>query len=240
MTKPALHVFVGRTSVGSFMRSSIEEDTYLFGYRAGTTPANAVSLTMPIRADQYDTMSGLLPIFEMNLPEGSLRERLRLQFAKAQFALQVTYACTIGNGDAHLKNFAVLYEHAEGLVKLAPAYDLVATLPYIPRDTLALTMNGSKQFPDRPSLLRVCCESVEVHQDCHTSTRAPSPRASRASDGRCRPRSAARSILCSQAPRLCTVRGTLEQLDARRAQAPCLMQSEPCTFGHRWLRTVRQ
>ena len=38
---------------------------------------------MPIRADHYDSMSGLLPIFDMNLPEGALRERLRLQFAKA-------------------------------------------------------------------------------------------------------------------------------------------------------------
>jgi hypothetical protein len=25
---------------------------------------------MPVRSDQYDAMSGLLPIFEMNLPEG--------------------------------------------------------------------------------------------------------------------------------------------------------------------------
>lgn len=37
---------------------------------------------MPVRADQYDSMAGLLPLFEMNLPEGALRERLRLQFAK--------------------------------------------------------------------------------------------------------------------------------------------------------------
>ena len=37
---------------------------------------------MPVRTDQYDSMAGLLPIFEMNLPEGALRERLRLQFAK--------------------------------------------------------------------------------------------------------------------------------------------------------------
>src|SRR5258708_29520883 len=37
---------------------------------------------MPVRPDQYDAMAGLLPIFEMNLPEGALKERLRMQFAK--------------------------------------------------------------------------------------------------------------------------------------------------------------
>src|ERR1700686_4749860 len=48
------------------------------------TPANrAGSVTMPERLPSWDTRFGLLPIFEMNLPEGALRERLRLAFAKA-------------------------------------------------------------------------------------------------------------------------------------------------------------
>jgi serine/threonine-protein kinase HipA len=80
--KPPLHTFTGNHPVGSLTRSDLQPDTFLFGYRNGTPPENAVSLTMPVRVDQYDSMSGLLPIFEMNLPEGALRERLRLQFAK--------------------------------------------------------------------------------------------------------------------------------------------------------------
>ena len=83
MKKPALNVFAAEQAVGRLVRSDVEDDTILFGYREGTSAANAVSLTMPIRADQYDAMAGLLPIFDMNLPEGALRERLRLQFAKA-------------------------------------------------------------------------------------------------------------------------------------------------------------
>jgi serine/threonine-protein kinase HipA len=71
-----------------------------------------------------------------------------------QFALQVAFSCTIGNGDAHLKNFSVLYRDAVSEVSLAPAYDIVSTVPYIPKDTLALTMDGSKRFPDRARLLR--------------------------------------------------------------------------------------
>lgn len=81
--KVPLNVFVNVSRAGHITRSERLEDTLLFSYRDDCRPENAVSLTMPVRSDQYDAMSGLLPIFEMNLPEGELRERLRLQFAKA-------------------------------------------------------------------------------------------------------------------------------------------------------------
>ena len=342
MKKAALHVHAGRTAVGLLARSTVEPDTVLFGYRPGTEAAGAVSLTMPVRVDQYDAMAGLLPIFEMNLPEGALKERLRLQFAKAipefddldllqivgssqigrlrysplenldeavpaqdlaevltyrgtadlfahllecfarysgvsgmqpkvlvredlpldkisyrgtthivktfdraqypelaanefictrgaaaaglavpnlalsenrkllvierfdlgadgnylgledfcvldgrrghgrydgsyeqiarrikdfvspalvrqslqQLALMVTYSCGVGNGAAHRKNFSVLYRDPEGEVSLSPAYDIVSTLLYLPRDTLALELGGTKAFPDRARLLK--------------------------------------------------------------------------------------
>jgi hypothetical protein len=69
MKKPPLFVFTGKALVGTLARSDVEADTFLFGYRQGTAVADAVSLTMPIRADQYDSMAGLLPVFEMNLPK---------------------------------------------------------------------------------------------------------------------------------------------------------------------------
>ena len=74
--------------------------------------------------------------------------------ARDQYARIVAYSCTIGNGDAHLKNFSVLYRHAEDQVELAPAYDIVSTIPYSPRDIMALSMDDSKQFPDRARLLK--------------------------------------------------------------------------------------
>jgi serine/threonine-protein kinase HipA len=340
--KPPLHVFTGSLPVGSLTHSDREADTILFSYRQGAHPEDAVSVTMPVRADQYDSMAGLLPIFEMNLPEGALKERLRMQFAKTipefddldllsivgssqigrlryahqeqlresvptqdlseiltykgsadlfahllerfatysgisgmqpkvlvreialpdkvtqrgathivksfdprefpelaanewvctrgasaagiatsgvrmsenrqflivdrfdlaadgrylgtedfcvlnglrahgrydgsyeniakritdyvtanrlaaareQFVLMVAYACAIENGDAHLKNFSVLYAQPEGEISLAPAYDLVCTSLYMPRDKLALTLNGSKDYPDRAGLVK--------------------------------------------------------------------------------------
>jgi serine/threonine-protein kinase HipA len=74
----------------------------------------------------------------------------------------VALCCAIENGDAHLKNFAVVYEHAEAAVRLAPAFDLVSTTPYQPRDVMALTLDGSKAFPDRETLVTFGRRSCEM------------------------------------------------------------------------------
>jgi serine/threonine-protein kinase HipA len=337
----ALEVFAGTTSAGLLTRSDLVESEYLFDYRAECPPGSSISLTMPVISDQYDSAGALHPIFEMNLPEGALLERLRLSFAKAvpdlddmellaiigrsqigrlrlvaegetpgevpgqnleailkfdgaedlfedlmeryavhsgvsgmqpkvllrdadsplervtergathivksfdprrypelaaneYFCLQAAHyagirtaharlannrriliidrfdlaadgsylgcedfcvlnalrahgrysgsyelvakrigqfvsgsrqaqayehffailalSCAVENGDAHLKNFAVLYRDAEKAVSLAPAYDLITTTVYQPRDVLALTLAGSKRFPSRDGL----------------------------------------------------------------------------------------
>ncbi len=48
------------------------------------------------------------------------------------------------NGDAHLKNFGMLYTPDKRRRYLAPAYDVISTLPYLPKDKPALTLNGKK------------------------------------------------------------------------------------------------
>jgi serine/threonine-protein kinase HipA len=340
-SRPALEVLAGTAHAGILTRSDLAEADYLFGYRAGCPPQSAISLTMPVIADQYDSTGALHPIFEMNLPEGALLEQLRLGFAKAvpdfddlnllaivgrsqigrlryrvggeapgevpaqnlqailkydgaddlfedlldryavhsgisgvqpkfllreagvalerltergathivksfdprrypelaaneYFCLQaarhagmntsrvrlsenrrillvdrfdmaadgrylgcedfcvlsalrahgrysgsyeliarrvgqfvsgsqqahafeqlfglVALSCAVENGDAHLKNFAVLYQDAENVVSLAPAYDVITTTVYQARDVLALTLANSKQFPSRDAL----------------------------------------------------------------------------------------
>lgn len=337
-----LDVFASGRPAGALSRSDTQPDTFLFGYLEHCAPADAVSLTMPIVRDQYDSMGALHPIFEMNLPEGALLEKLRLRFAKTvedfddlgllsivgrsqigrlrfsppglkpgeipsqdlneilayrgsedlfaalleeyaaysgvsgvqpklllrsageplpratargathivksfdsreypelaaneffclraaalagipvpeaqlaenrrvlllrrfdlrddglylgcedfcvlsglrahgryhgdygtiakrisqfvsppcrpaaqlQFFSTLALCCAIENGDAHLKNFAILYENAETAVTLAPSYDLVSTTPYQPRDVLALTLGDSKAFPARAALV---------------------------------------------------------------------------------------
>jgi serine/threonine-protein kinase HipA len=340
-SSPKLDAYAGGRLAGGLARSQLEEEAFLFGYAPDCRDEDAVSLTMPVVRDQYDSMNGLLPIFEMNLPEGALLERLRMQFAKIipnfdsldllaivgqsqigrlryaasdttpsavpeqnlsdlltyagaedlfadllrryaehsgvsgvqpkvlvrergaplprishraathivksfdprvypelaaneyfctraaqhagitvpvlrlsdnrgllvaerfdlrpdgsywgcedfcvlnglpahgrytgsyegiadriaqfvslenqgsafeQFFATLALSCAIGNGDAHLKNFAVLYENPEAPVRLAPSYDLVCTTLYQARDVLALTLADSKSFPDRERL----------------------------------------------------------------------------------------
>ena len=63
--------------------------------------------------------------------------------------------CAIRNGDAHLKNFGVTYDKIEGPIRMAPVYDLVTTWAYIPRDPMALTLDGSTHWPDRAALIRL-------------------------------------------------------------------------------------
>jgi len=74
--------------------------------------------------------------------------------------------CALRNGDAHLKNFGVIYEDVTGPARLAPVYDLVSTLPYLPKDGMALTLNGSTDWPDRKALVRLgqtrCDLSVQM------------------------------------------------------------------------------
>ncbi len=52
----------------------------------------------------------------------------------------------LGNGDAHIKNWSVIYDDATR-PRLAPAYDLFATVVYMTHDTsTALNMAGVKRF----------------------------------------------------------------------------------------------
>jgi len=59
----------------------LKDSRYVFNYSAGE-PAQAISLTMPIRAESYSS-GALLPIFEMNRPEGYLLAKIEEIFAKA-------------------------------------------------------------------------------------------------------------------------------------------------------------
>ncbi|MGL6246111.1 type II toxin-antitoxin system HipA family toxin [Pseudomonas sp.] len=68
----------------------------------------------------------------------------------------VALSSGVKNGDAHLKNFGVLYEHCanDAQIDLAPAYDIVTTSVYIKSDSMALLLGGSKAWPKYKMLMR--------------------------------------------------------------------------------------
>jgi serine/threonine-protein kinase HipA len=63
--------------------------------------------------------------------------------------------CGLRNGDAHLKNFGIVYDDVLGEARLAPIYDLVTTAVYLPKDSMALTLNGTTKWPSAKELRRL-------------------------------------------------------------------------------------
>lgn len=78
-----------------------------------------------------------------------------------QFFKMMVLNQRLQNGDAHLKNFGVLYENATQ-VWLAPAYDVVSTTAYIKQDMAALTMMGSRKWWPRKHLIRFGVDACEL------------------------------------------------------------------------------
>ena len=63
----------------------------------------------------------------------------------AEFVRRLVVNILIGNGDAHLKNWSVIYRDRIS-PQLAPAYDLVSTIHYVTSDSLALNLGREKHF----------------------------------------------------------------------------------------------
>ncbi|WP_448216214.1 type II toxin-antitoxin system HipA family toxin [Endozoicomonas sp. 2B-B] len=69
----------------------------------------------------------------------------------------VAISCLLGNGDAHLKNFSLVYGSICPLIelRLSPLYDVVNTTVYkSDAHDLALKMEQSREFPDQDKLVR--------------------------------------------------------------------------------------
>jgi serine/threonine-protein kinase HipA len=94
--------------------------------------------------------------------ESSIIKRFQ-QFASSQsvnedleklFTL-IALNCALRNGDAHLKNFGIVYDNVLGESRLAPVYDLVTTPVYLAKDTMALTLNGTTRWPSAKELRKL-------------------------------------------------------------------------------------
>lgn len=77
-----------------------------------------------------------------------------LMAAREQFFATLVLSVMVRNGDAHLKNFGVLYASPGDTVALAPVYDVVTTTAYIKKDVPALSLAGAKKWWPRKVLER--------------------------------------------------------------------------------------
>ncbi|HET8905067.1 MAG TPA: type II toxin-antitoxin system HipA family toxin [Saccharospirillum sp.] len=92
----------------------------------------------------YETAVKVLSLYRLPKPDFEL------------FFRQLVFSCAIGNGDAHLKNFGLLYDPTDTVSRprLSPVYDLTCTLAYEHLDRqLALSMNARREFPDKTGLM---------------------------------------------------------------------------------------
>ena len=76
--KDSLKVFVNAISSGTL---STEDNQYVFNYDEDAE--DLVSLTMPLRSASWISKT-LHPIFQMNMPEGALREAIKNHFSKIE------------------------------------------------------------------------------------------------------------------------------------------------------------
>lgn len=108
----------------------------------------------------------LAKVIRNNCPAENVRRAL------AQLFDMVALSVIVGNGDAHLKNFGLLYTHpATADCHMAPAYDIVNTTAYLPDDALALTLGGSKSFQAARLHLLELAERCDIERPRERVTR---------------------------------------------------------------------
>ncbi|MFG6515424.1 type II toxin-antitoxin system HipA family toxin [Sulfitobacter sp. TB366] len=62
-----------------------------------------------------------------------------------EYVRRLTFNMLIGNADMHMKNWSLIYPNRSH-VSLAPAYDFVATVPYLPGDATNMKISRAKVF----------------------------------------------------------------------------------------------
>lgn len=66
--------------------------------------------------------------------------------AALEFVRRLALMVITGNGDMHLKNWSLIYRGNGDKPDLAPIYDVLSTVPYLPADGLALSLGGERSF----------------------------------------------------------------------------------------------
>ena len=94
--------------------------------------------------------------------------RLNASPAHVQSSLAALFACValsvmLRNGDAHLKNFGLLYANPTSVdCRLSPVYDIVTTTLYLPGDRMALSLARDRGWPMDDTLIKFAREVCAV------------------------------------------------------------------------------
>ena len=106
------------------------------------------STRAPIHMEDFAQVRGKWPDdkYRSNFETvASICYRKHDKHALIEFTRRMIFNVLIGNGDAHLKNWTLLY--ADGKKPhLSPAYDLVSTIPYIATGEMGLKWRGNERY----------------------------------------------------------------------------------------------
>ena len=103
----------------------------------------------PVHMEDFAQIFGVYP--EEKYDKASYASLARVLVAEtthlniAEFVRRVVFNTLIGNGDMHMKNWSVVYPDRRH-VALAPAYDFVSTVSYLPDGNSALKVSRTKRF----------------------------------------------------------------------------------------------
>jgi serine/threonine-protein kinase HipA len=135
-------------------RFDLKRDGSYLGFEDGCALAGRLSRDK--YEGSYEQLAGTLAAV-IRSPNGTPAELGR-------FFRSLALSVAVRNGDAHRKNFGVIYDDATGDVTLAPTFDVITTTAYLPEDTMALTMDGTKRWPDRKRLERFGVRRCQLNQ----------------------------------------------------------------------------
>ena len=109
-----------------------------------------VSLQGKQNADKYDgSVESVAKAITLNASPAHVHRSLN-----ALFELTVL-SVYLRNGDAHLKNFGLLYtDPTTDDCRLAPVYDITTTTMYLPNDRMALALQKDRAWPSDATLIK--------------------------------------------------------------------------------------
>ncbi len=105
----------------------------------------------PVHTEDFAQIFGVYP--DKKYKRASCRSIARVIGAEgsendiAEYVRRLTFNTLIGNADMHMKNWSMIYPDRRNAA-LAPAYDFVSTVPYIPDPYAALNFSRTKRFAD--------------------------------------------------------------------------------------------
>ncbi len=135
----------------------------------------------------FEEVLSLLDKNKINKYQGSYEQvsKVILQFSTdkttsmKQFYKTVVMNYLLKNGDAHLKNFGLLFSSDFKSIEFAPAYDVVTTTAYIFKDKPALMLDGKRIWHSKDTLInfgqKYCLlskkEATQSYEECEDALR---------------------------------------------------------------------